>query len=364
MLGKTLLESVPKPLRWLVRPALLGSIGLHVLLLLMPIADRSSLETVASEPETQVPVSRLPENQRTKAPQPKPTPTPTPKVAAPTPTPKPLIPAPVSPQRLPIQIPPAQVQPKVQSQVQPQVQPSPVPAQPTPLATPSPVASPDPVPPPALPFADVPVLAGSQTGCFGLGTCHQMTDGTNFRTAGQTLEQELSAKGYRVKLRDDIEETGRKVYEISKNNETRYLNVLSSDVGSTVYLVTTQPVSLSELQGSETLKTELEALLDGLPNTAANAMQFAQPEAFFVNATPRPETGGKLRFVANTSPDQLLNALTSQLQAQNYSLTDAGGYGGGLLYEVTKGAFTGYLNLVPTSDRSGMIVVLWTNLPS
>lgn len=215
-----------------------------------------------------------------------------------------------------------------------------------------------------MPFADLPLLTGSQTGCFGLGTCHEITDGTNFRTAGQTLEQALQAQGYTVKPREDLEETGRKVYELTKGNKTRYLNVLSSDVGSTIYLVTPQPVSLDQLQTSETHKAELEAILDSISSGSVNPTQLTQPEAFFAGTTPRPETGSQLRLVAGRSPQELLNGLTGSLQAQNFTLTEAGGYGNGLLYEVTKGAYTGYLNLVPTVDRSGTIVVLWTNLPS
>lgn len=354
-MGKNVLEWVPNSVRWLVRPALFGSIGLHLLILFIPLSDHSALETSTSPEEMQVNLSRIPDR-----------PSPTPKVTA-TPTPQ------ASPQA--VRPSPAAIRPSVQSQLQRSpvqsrpsvVQPSPQPLQPktvpTPIPSVTPVASPDPVPPPAIPFADLPILAGTESGCFGIGTCHQIE--TNFRTAGQTLQAQLKAQGYTVKLREDMEETGQEVYEIAKDNETRYLNVLSSDLGTAVYLVTTQPVSLNQLQNSQTLKTELETLLDGISGVqTANAAQLAQPEAFLTGATPRPETGGKLRLVANTLPEQVLGSLKTQLQAQDFNLTEAGGYGGGRLYEVTKAAYTGYLNLVPSVDRSSTIVVLWTNLPS
>ncbi|MBF2046263.1 MAG: hypothetical protein IGS54_02490 [Elainella sp. C42_A2020_010] len=342
--GKPILKSLPRPLRWLIRPALLGSIGLHVLVLLLPLPEQASLDA-ARRQDVEVNVTRLPEQ----TPVPKPTATP-----KPTPTPSP----PAQPVAQPLQ--PAPRPPAV-AQKPPVAQPSPSPVASPP---PTPEPSPDPVPPPAVPFADLPLLTGSQTGCFGLGTCHEITDGTNFRTAGQTLEQALQAQGYTVKPREDLEETGRKVYELTKGNKTRYLNVLSSDVGSTIYLVTPQPVSLDQLQTSETHKAELEAILDSISSGSVNPTQLTQPEAFFAGTTPRPETGSQLRLVAGRSPQELLNGLTGSLQAQNFTLTEAGGYGNGLLYEVTKGAYTGYLNLVPTVDRSGTIVVLWTNLPS
>jgi hypothetical protein len=363
--------------RWLIRPALWGSIGLHILLLLLPIPERQPIESA----ETQVKLT----------PQPSPSPSPTAKPSpqpVPQPVARPLRPSPLAqtPAQIPVQPP---VKPPVKLPVKPPQQrpvpsaaqrptpPTPqspaakprqtaVPSPSSPQPSPAPVSTPTPpvVPALAIPFADVPLLAGAQTGCFGLGTCRQIMDGTPFREAGQTLEQQFQAQGYTVKLRADLEDTGRKVYELNKGKETRYLNVLSADVGNMVYLVTPQPVSLSELQGSEPLKAQLEAILNGIPATTANVNQFFQPDAFFANATARPETGGRLRLVAGQSPDQMLQTLTPQLQAQGFSLTAAGGYGSGLLYEVTQAAYTGYLSLVPAADQSGTIVVLWTNVPN
>lgn len=368
-MGKTLLKNVPNSLRWLIQPALLVSVGLHLLVLLLPLPDRSTSEPVAIDTETQVRVTPLPEPQSTPKPS-TPSPTPQPSVLA---TPKPNL-APVQRPAMIARPPVAQRSVTQRSVPRPAVQsspvtssspstppPSPAPSSPTALAT-TPAPSPNPVPPPDLPFADVPVLAGSETGCYGLGTCRQITGGMNFRTAGKTLEQQLKDQGYAVRFRDDIEAAGSKTYEITRDGETRYLNVLSADLNNAVYLVTSEPVTLADLQNSNLPKAELEAVLNSLPATTANATQFAEPDAFFVGATPRPETGGNLRLVVNSS-DQVLATLTNQLQGQGFTLTEAGGYGSGLLYEVTKGALTAYLNLVPTPDRSGTIVVLWSNLP-
>ncbi len=350
-------KNVPDSLRWLIQPALFASLGLHVLLLLLPLPDRSIPEPVALEADTQVRVTPLPAPRTTPTasapPSPTPSPSPQPSVL-PTPMPRQAVvqrPAVVA--RPPTPQPPAL--PPIQS---PPASPSPSPA---PLATLA-LPSPDPVPLPALPFADVPVLAGAETGCYGLGTCHRLVGGMDFRTAGRTLEEQLKAQGYTVRFRDDIEAAGSKTYEITKDGETRYLNVLSAGLNDAVYLVTPQPISLADLQNSDLPRAELEGVLNGLPATTANATQFAEPEAFFTGALPRSETGGELRLVVSP-PDQVLPMLTGQLQSQGFTLIEAGGYGSGLLYEVTKGALTAYLNLVPTSDRSGTVVVLWSNLP-
>lgn len=349
-MNKFTLKRLPLSADKWVRPALFASIGLHVLLLLLPLPERSKLQ--------EVDLAELDEVQITQPPQPSPKPS----VPSPIPpTPKAIAPSPTSVPRQPQRPIVRQPQPTQLPAIPPPATPN---ATPTPLAVSTPSLSPDPGPPPNLPFGDVPLLAGSEMGCFGIGTCHQLNNGTNFRTAGQTLEDQLQAQGYQVTLRDDIEETGRKVYELKKGNDTRFLNVLSADLGATIYLITPQPIRLSDLQNSTALKSELKSTLDQLASMAANPTQFAQPEAFYTNALPRPETDGQLRLVKGNPPEQLFSTLSSQLQAQNFQLTAAGGYGGGLLYEVNKGAFTAYLNLVPTIDHTGTVVVLWSALPS
>ncbi len=342
-----------------VHPALWASIGLHLLVLLLPLPDRSRLQSAAEAPsdqpaETQVRVTPLPAS-----PQPSVATTPP---APPAPSAVPLRPSPPVVSALPQPLPPRQIAPQRVAVPPPQT-PRPV----APAVSPSPTtpASPTPpaVPPPALPFADLPLLAGAQTGCFGLGACSEITDGTPFRTAGQTLETQLTAQGYTVTPREDYDEAGRKVYQLTRGDEVRYLNVLSADVGSTVYLVTPQPISLDDLKTSTTIQAELTSLLDQTPSAPAAPAQFFQPDAFWLGGVARPETGGSLRFVSGSQPDQLLSRFRTALQAQNFNLTEAGGYGSGWLYEITKGPYTGYLNLVPAADQTGTIVVLWSQLP-
>ncbi len=64
------------------------------------------------------------------------------------------------------------------------------------------------------------------------------------------MMEQLEAKGYTVRLRDDLEDdTGRKVYEVSKDEETRYLSVLSAlELGRTVYVLAAEPMTIEDLQ--------------------------------------------------------------------------------------------------------------------
>lgn len=43
---------------------------------------------------------------------------------------------------------------------------------------------------------------------------------------------------------------------------------------------------------------------------------------------------------------------------------EQGGYGGGLLYQVKQNTFVRYLNLVPTKDGTGVLVVVWNRSPT
>lgn len=96
---------------------------------------------------------------------------------------------------------------------------------------------------------EFPHLAGAQSGCYGLESCHQISG--NYRRAAQQLIDQMAAQGYQLTERDDIDNTGHRVFEAITLNEpekTYYLNVFSPDVGSTVYVLSVDILSLEELQ--------------------------------------------------------------------------------------------------------------------
>jgi len=71
------------------------------------------------------------------------------------------------------------------------------------------------------------------------------------------MMEQLEAKGYTVRPRDDLEDdTGRKVYEVSKGEETQYLTVLSVlELGRTVYVLAEKPMTLADLQSENAAET-------------------------------------------------------------------------------------------------------------
>jgi hypothetical protein len=333
------LKSSTKPLNWLIRPALFLAVAIHGLLLFTPLPTQKKPQAVRpTEVETQV--TRLP---------------------APS-SPKPVLASPIATSPIPPIARPAPISPSIQSAPSAIAPPAtPAPATPKPIATPTPNQT----PPPAnlqIPFANLPNLAGAQAGCFGSENCRQVSDGTPFRNAAQTLEQQMTAQGYQVSERDDLSDTGQKIYQLkAQDGATRYLNVLSSDVGSTIYLLSPEPITLRDLQQVDTVKANLATLI-AQQGSAAIAPQIPYPALFLAGTNPRPEVG-QLRVIAGVKPDQFTSTFTRTLQDNQFSLSPVGSYGGGKMYEVGKKAFTGYVNLVATADGTGTMMVLWNTVP-
>lgn len=364
-MSRSYLKNIPTPLHWLVRPALFLSIGLHLLLLLLPLLpDRPSQQSQAEPEETAVALTPAP----IVPPEPSPS-----AGALPVPSPATLPPAPAtpSPNLNPTLPPTAQTQPIILSPTQPAI---PAPVVPT-LAPSSvqstPTAPVTPAPPQnqpqnriTAPFANFPHLADAQSGCFDqtTGDCRQVSG--NFRQVSQSLRDRLSSQGYEVKQRDDLEETGRQVYEVSKENTTRYLSVISSDLAGTAYILADEPVTQADIEQIGTVQTALQTLLNHLADgNTATSVQFAYPEFFFTADRPRPEINGPSYRVSGTEPAQLADRLTSTLQTNGFQSSQIGEYGGGPVYEVGQKAFLGYVNLVPIRDGTGTIVVLWQSIP-
>ncbi|NJR64388.1 MAG: hypothetical protein HC772_02145 [Leptolyngbyaceae cyanobacterium CRU_2_3] len=337
-------------LRWFAHPALFLSLVLHGLLLFTALPTPSKKdEVIQPNAEIITPLTRLPTS----------------------PLPKPVSPTPWSPPSSPI-APPEQQLP-LTAKPNPDQPPSALPIvreSPTLQAKSFPSPIPDSDTPPVtnlrIPFADFPDLAGSQIGCFGSNTCRQIGDGTPFRNAAQTLEQQMVSQGYKVTARSDLEDTGQKIYQlVAQDGATRYLNVLSSDVGATVYLLSPEPITLSDLQEVEIVQANLVALLNQLGG-AATASQIPYPTLFLAGERLRPEIN-QIRLVPDVMPDQLTSRLITTLKDYQFSFVSIGSYGGGEMYEVVQKGFTGYVNIVPAGNqpdnRSGTMIVLWNTLP-
>ncbi|NJO39825.1 MAG: hypothetical protein HC865_03845 [Cyanobacteria bacterium RU_5_0] len=366
------LKNVPISVRCLIRPALLLSLGVHALMLALPIApDPASPDPEASmaDPDVAIDLTSLPP-ELLPSPQLASSPTPPASISqSPSSNPQ-LAPSPgINVQPLPsnasvaiVETAPPQASPEISSSPN-----SPPPDGASASQSPLP-SNPPPAPTTVLaaPFADLPQLTGSQSGCLGLGGCRQIAE--NPGEVSQTLKQQMEAQGYTVRLRDDLIDTsdyqGMKIYEVSKDGTTRYLNVISSGLGETIYILTPELTTRAEIENAGTVQTELETVLTNLSGgNRASYPQFVYPDLFFTGTNPRPEIGGQFHLIPGGNPTQLSVSLTSTLQGSGFAVSPVGEYGGGIVYEISQRAFMGYLNLIPTQDGMGTIVVVWRSLP-
>jgi len=82
--------------------------------------------------------------------------------------------------------------------------------------------------------------------CDQVEQCWRSPD-SQWRGLAQTLEADLAAQGYELTEMPLDDETGRRIYEVSKESEVvYYLNVISTLEG-TVYRVTEQPLTADEM---------------------------------------------------------------------------------------------------------------------
>lgn len=277
-------KNLPAPVRILIRPMLFTSLGLHGLLLSLPIpSEQKSDPPLKQEP---VRVTQLP-------PAPSPQPSPTVSLFTPSPKVQPSTPLPVKPSpriqpNTPLVVKPSpRVQQPKPSPVVEENTPSPTPpspvASPTPTPTPtpspsptatptltatatptpSPTPTPTPTPSPSTTvesseqqLANFPQPDGAQPGCNGIVGCWQATT-TNWRTASQDYISKLEAKEYSVEELNDFEEPGRKVFKVSKEGETpQYLNIFSIG-GNIVSRIAEKPLTHEEI--NKELQTDSDA---------------------------------------------------------------------------------------------------------
>lgn len=244
------LKNLPAPVRSLLRPWFAVSIALHGILIYLPIPEAPPPPELVSltelPPTVSIPLVVTPIA----------SPSPTP--AAPTPTPKLVIPpAPAPPRSIAtprstsIATPrPAPVTPPTSAQSPtpapaPIATPSPSPTPPTP--TPTPTLSPTPTPTPSpTPSSEVPLVEGAIAGCLGSEQCWETPD-TQWRSIARNLQQTLRGQGYELTEIPLSDDTGRRVYRLTKPDEPpQYLNLISTLQG-TRYLFSEEQMTTEQL---------------------------------------------------------------------------------------------------------------------
>ncbi len=309
------------------------SLGLHLVLMFFPLPEEQ--KPVAAKPEEKkVRITQLPTLNK-----------PGPKVPIAKSTPK-VVPVPRTPIPRITSIPPIQA-----------------PKPPTPQAVPQSASSASPAnsaPSDANPWQDFPQYPGAQAGCYNLPSC--MQTGSSLSDVSSYFERELTNKKYSVSK--TISESDRTVFQVTRNNITQFLSLINVPGKGTLYVLAEQPRALADLGDAVEVPAEIYSVLSGLAAADATRDQFAQPEAFYSADSPKPEIG-IMQVVTGEAPDTFFDTyLRTNLFNNGFEssqLTES--YGGGIVYEVKKENAALYINLVPTQDGSGTIVVIWKNLP-
>lgn len=91
-----------------------------------------------------------------------------------------------------------------------------------------------------------PAVAGAQQGCAGRDDCWQ-TNNTQWREVATNLVQGLQTEGFEIEQLDLEQDTGVRVYRISKGEEPDYYLTLISTFQGTRYVMSQQPMTLDEL---------------------------------------------------------------------------------------------------------------------
>jgi len=279
----------------------------------------------------------------------------------------PLTPArPTPPARSPIQR-PATNRPPVRPAQRPIVQrprQTPPPATTPPATTAPATTAPATTAPPATganPWQDFPQYPGAKPGCFNLQSC--LSTGKSLAEVSQFFQKELTARKYSVQPANGSTNGGT-VLQVSRDGLTQFLSILNAEELGAIYVLSEQPVSLGDLTKAIEVPNEIYSVLSGLAAEDATAAQFAQPNDFFPAGTVRSEIAA-MKFVAGEDPATFFDAyFRTNLVNNGFDPQETNQqYGGGFVYRVKKASLVLYLNLVPTADNSGTIVVVWRVAP-
>lgn len=322
------LPALPTPLNRLIRPMVIVAIGLHALLLFYPLTRENKPQTKTDKKEEPVKLTQLSKT-------------------------------------------PPQNRPKRQVTKKLSRPPSPVKAPPKPPTPPG-----NPGAQAADILADFPHYPGAQPDCFG--KTGESCRFTNANTASVVSHFKKALPASKFKIDEESSGSqGETFFKVSKGNQSFYVSVIP-DSPQTVYFLTSDQIDKAKLAKIKSgavaqIPQELTALLDAVapPPSGGTATLDATPIDFGANASfffqPDPDSPLNQVTVAGIQGARIAEGraeadIVAEARTKFEKVTPAGTYGGGSLYEIKKGSFTGYLSVV--QGATGTIVVTWIQKPS
>ncbi len=231
------------------------------------------------------------------------------------------------------------------------------------------------------PFIDFPKYINSQPGSLGLfkaqldQTSQQTQD--EISAVSQYFERELKGREYKVTFAKNEADT--KVFEVTKGNTTKFLNLINHN-GGTVIALASEILNPENINAVVKVSPEEEAFISILDkinfeNIEQPDLYLTDPSLFyakfgagkdgFYEVEQKSNTVGTIRLIPNQLPEQVFRTIFAPtLKSGGFEVNLQGQYGGGKVYEVKQGTFITYLNLLPTADRKGTVVVSWSSVPN
>jgi hypothetical protein len=378
----------------LLKPSTMVAIGLHTLVLVVPIAGSqnhvankppekkdeqvklttlsadavvgSSAPSTASASSTSTPTLIPKPSDEAK---PSPSPSNSPKASA-TPSPSPS--AAKSPE----------------SKISPKAIPTPSPKSKDPAKTPSPNASPSakaktpapspkvttqiskspaspPKAPPAKPVTDFANYPGVTNGTGVLNG--KLVSADSIDKVAAFYAKELKDKGFEPV--DESKSSTEKIFRINKGD--KYLSIIQVD-GKTVIARASSPLDKSKLTSTAARSPEETAFDNYLEKASASfkavghdtkiGADVASPDSF---VDKDGDLVGNIKKIGllEVPPAQAYSDFSTALSQLSLPPKEIADYGGGKLYEISKGGFTNYLNFVPSKDGKSTYIIAWTTKP-
>jgi len=221
------------------------------------------------------------------------------------------------------------------------------------------------------PLKDFPHYPNAQINCYGKtgDTCRFTNDA--FSAIVAHFEKALPAAKFKFEV--DTDNQGEKIYKVTKESLSFYVSVLN-DAPQTVYFVMGNKVTKAQLEKIKTGPTavippQLDELLNAVaPPTGGSETLDATPtdlganaDAFFQSDPTSPLNQVTVAGIHGTRIAQGDEASIVAIARKTFdSVNPAGTYGGGNLYEIKKGGFTGYLSVVAGPST---VVAVWLQRP-
>lgn len=231
------------------------------------------------------------------------------------------------------------------------------------------------------PFSDFPKYINSQPGSLGLfkAQLYQSSQQTqdSIAAVSQYFERELKAREYKINLTKN--EADAKVFEVTKGNTTKFLNLIAHSGGTVIVLASEilNPANINDVAKASPKEESFISILDQInfENIDDPAVYLTEPNLFyskfgadkdgFYEIEQKSNTVGTIRLIPDRIPEQVFDTVFAQaLKSSGFEVNPVREYGSGIVYEVKQESFITYLNLVPTSDRQSTVVVVWSSMPN